>query len=122
MVLENFYKIQRKISQIFWSVLTQKIILQIDPLERSVRRGNRDITLSRREFDLLTFLVRHADAVQSRQSILDAVWGTPFVGDPNTLDVYMGYLRKKVERCGEPQMLHTLRGIGFMARVGEAKP
>jgi len=49
------------------------------------------------------------------------VWGAPFVGDPNTLDVYMGYLRKKVEANGEPQLLHTVRGVGFMARVGEPK-
>ena len=56
-----------------------------------------------------------------RQSILHAVWGEPFVGDPNTLDVYMGYLRKKIERPGEPQLLHTVRGVGFMARVGEPK-
>jgi two-component system response regulator MprA len=65
--------------------------------------------------------VRNADEVQSRQTILDAVWGTPFVGDPNTLDVYMGYLRKKVEAKGEAQLLHTVRGVGFMARVGEPK-
>ena len=59
--------------------------------------------------------------MQSRQTILDVVWGTPFIGDPNTLDVYMGYLRKKVEVKGEPQLLHTVRGVGFMARVGQPK-
>ena len=49
------------------------------------------------------------------------MWGAPFVGDPNTLDVYMGYLRKKVEIKGEAQLLHTVRGVGFMARVGDPK-
>ena len=95
--------------------------LKLDLLERRVQRGKRSIALSQREFELLLFLVRNADTVQSRQTILDVVWGTPFIGDPNTLDVYMGYLRKKVEVKGEPQLLHTVRGVGFMARVGQPK-
>ena len=95
--------------------------LRLNPIERGVQRGERSIALSQREFELLLFLVRNADEVQGRQTILDAVWGAPFVGDPNTLDVYMGYLRKKVEVKGEPQLLHTVRGVGFMARVGEPK-
>ncbi len=96
--------------------------LQIQLIERRVLRGDQEIALSQREFDLLCHLVRNADAVQSRQSILEAVWGSPFVGDPNTLDVYLGYLRKKVEKSGQPQLLHTIRGAGFMARVGDPKP
>jgi two-component system response regulator MprA len=96
--------------------------LLLDPIERRVQRGERSIALSQREFELLLFLVRNADEVQLRQTILDAVWGAPFVGDPNTLDVYMGYLRKKVEAKGEAQLLHTVRGVGFMARVGDPKP
>ena len=95
--------------------------LLLDPIERRARRGERSIALSQREFELLLFLVRNADEVKERQTILDAVWGAPFVGDPNTLDVYMGYLRKKVETQGEPQLLHTVRGVGFMARVGDPK-
>ena len=95
--------------------------LSVNPIERLVHRADRAIALSQREFELLLFLVKHAGDVQSRQTILDAVWGTPFVGDPNTLDVYMGYLRKKVEAKGEPQLIHTVRGVGFMARVGDPK-
>ena len=95
--------------------------LRLDPIERNVQRGERSIALSQREFELLHFLVKNAGDVQSRQTILDAVWGAPFVGDPNTLDVYMGYLRKKVEAEGEAQLLHTVRGVGFMARVGDPK-
>ncbi len=95
--------------------------LRLDPIERHVQRGARPIALSQREFELLHFLVKNAGDVQSRQTILDAVWGAPFVGDPNTLDVYMGYLRKKVEAQGEPQLIHTVRGVGFMARVGDPK-
>ena len=96
--------------------------LRIDLLSRNVRRGERHLNLSQREFELLCFLVRDPETVHSRQAILDGVWGTPFVGDPNTLDVYLGYLRKKVERSGEAQLLHTVRGVGVMARVGDPKP
>ncbi len=95
--------------------------LQLDPISRSVKRGEHVISLSQREFELLHHLVQHAEELQPRQAILDAVWGVPFVGDPNTLDVYMGYLRKKVEQPGFPQLLHTVRGVGFMARVGNPK-
>ena len=95
--------------------------LQLDPISRTVQRGEHAISLSQREFELLHHLVQHAEELQPRQAILDAVWGEPFVGDPNTLDVYMGYLRKKVEQPGSPQLLHTVRGVGFMARVGEPK-
>ena len=86
-------------------------------LTRQVHRGGRAINLSQREFDLLAFLVRRAGEVIPRQEILDGVWGSPFVGDPNTLDVYVGYLRRKLESSDEPRLLHTVRGVGFMARA-----
>jgi len=96
--------------------------LQIDLIRRHVQRAERTIQLSQREFDLLAYLVQHANTVMPRQTILGAVWGTPFVGDPNTLDVYMGYLRRKIEASGLARLLHTSRGVGYMARVGELKP
>ena len=96
--------------------------LELNVIERTVQRGARGIELSQREFDLLRHLLQHSGSVLERGEILNAVWGEPFIGDPNTLDVYMGYLRKKVERSGEPQLLHTERGVGFIARVGELKP
>ena len=91
--------------------------LHIDLTARQVQRGERELSLSQREFDLLTYLVKHNGEVQTRQQILEAIWGKPFVGDPNSLDVYMGYLRKKVEVKGEPQLLQTVRGVGFIARL-----
>lgn len=96
--------------------------LQINLVQRRVHRGEREIHLSQREFDLLTYLVQHPERVLARQQILEAVWGQPFVGDPNTLDVYLGYLRRKLERPGLAQLLHTVRGVGVIARVGEIKP
>mgnify|MGYP002831034536 CR=1 FL=1 len=96
--------------------------LSVNPVERLVQRGDRAIALSQREFELLLFLVKHSADVQSRQTILDAVWGAPFVGDPNTLDVYMGYLRRKIESPDQPALLHTIRGVGFMARLATEGP
>ena len=96
--------------------------LQLDLMSRKVQQGERELALSQREFDLLAFLVKHNGEVQARQHIRDSVGGAPFVGDPNTLDVYMGYLRRKLEQSGLPQLLHTVRGVGFMARLGEVKP
>ena len=91
--------------------------LQLDLMSRKVQQGERELALSQREFDLLAFLVKHHGEVQARQQILDSVWGAPFVGDPNTLDVYMGYLRRKLEGPDRPRLLHTVRGVGFMARL-----
>jgi two-component system response regulator MprA len=91
--------------------------LRIDLIERQVQRGERQLSLSQREFDLLAYLVKHNGEVQPRLQILENVWGSPFVGDPNTLDVYMGYLRRKVEAPDAPQLLHTVRGVGFIARL-----
>ena len=94
--------------------------LRIDLIERQVQRGERQLSLSQREFDLLAYLVKHHGEVQSRPQILENVWGSPFVGDPNTLDVYMGYLRRKVEAPDAPQLLHTVRGVGFIARLPQS--
>ena len=94
--------------------------LHIDLIERHVRRGEQKLSLTQREFDLLSYLVKHSGEVQPRLQILESVWGAPFVGDPNTLDVYMGYLRRKVEMPNAPQLLHTVRGVGFIARLPQA--
>ena len=94
--------------------------LSIDLIRREVKRGESAINLSQREFDLLVCLVQEAGTVLPRQQILETVWGHPFVGDPNALDVYMGYLRRKVESPGQPRLLHTVRGVGFMARLEQA--
>ena len=96
--------------------------LELNPTQRTVQRGGVDLALSQREFELLQHLISNAGEVQERQMILDAVWGSPFVGDPNTLDVYMGYLRKKVELPGQPRLLHTVRGVGFIARMDDPPP
>jgi two-component system, OmpR family, response regulator MprA len=95
--------------------------LQVDLSRREVRRGERMIPLSQREFDLLAYLIQAPEQVHRRQAILDAVWGQPFIGDPNLLDVYVGYLRRKIERPGLPQLIHTVRGVGFSLHPGEVR-
>ncbi|MEJ7837634.1 MAG: winged helix-turn-helix domain-containing protein, partial [Thermomicrobiales bacterium] len=85
---------------------------------QEVRRGDQRIDLTGREYDLLEYLARNARRVLSRDMILDRVWQhTPDV-DPNVLDVYIGYLRKKIERPGQPRLIQTIRGMGFALREG----
>jgi two-component system response regulator MprA len=90
--------------------------LHLDPVTRAVRRGDRAIELTPKEFDLLAYLLRHARRVLPRERILQAVWGYDFGGDGAVLDVYVGYLRAKTEGAGEPRLIHTVRGVGYVLR------
>jgi len=92
--------------------------LSMELVRREVTRDGALVELSAREFDLLAFLIREPERVHPRQAILEAVWGAPFIGDPNLLDVYVGYLRRKIERPGLPQLIHTVRGVGYALRAG----
>jgi two-component system, OmpR family, response regulator MprA len=90
--------------------------LRLDPVTRAVRRGDRPIELTPKEFDLLAYLLRHARRVLPRERILQAVWGYDFGGDGAVLDVYVGYLRAKTEVAAEPRLIHTVRGVGYVLR------
>ena len=92
--------------------------LQLDPVTREVRRAGRPIELTPKEFDLLAYLLRHARRVLARERILQAVWGYDFGGDGAVLDVYVGYLRAKLEAAGEPRLIQTVRGVGYVLREG----
>ncbi len=89
----------------------------VDPARRIARRGARQLDLTRREFDLLETFARHAGAVLSRAQLLQQVWGYDFAVDGNVVDVFVGYLRRKLEEEGEPRRLHTVRGVGFVLRA-----
>jgi DNA-binding response OmpR family regulator len=90
--------------------------LDVNLSTQEVRRGEQRIALTGREWELLEYLARNARRVLSRDMILDRVWShTPDV-DPNVLDVYIGYLRKKIERPGQPRLIQTVRGMGFALR------
>ena len=90
--------------------------LSLDPATREVRRGDRAMSLTRTEFSLLELLMRRPRHVLDRAYILEEVWGYDFPTTANSLEVYIGYLRRKTEAEGEPRLLHTVRGVGYVLR------
>jgi DNA-binding response OmpR family regulator len=92
--------------------------LRVDPERRTARRGDRELALTRREFDLLETFARNPAIVLSRPQLLGLVWGYDFEVDGNVVDVFVGYLRRKLEAGGEPRVLQTVRGVGFVLRAG----
>ena len=92
--------------------------LSLDPVTRETRRGDRNFNLSPKEFDLLAYMLRHPRQVLPRDRILQDVWGYDFGGDGNVLEVYIGYLRTKTEAGGEPRLIQTVRGVGYVLREG----
>jgi two-component system response regulator MprA len=90
--------------------------LSLDPVTREVRRGERVIELSRTEYSLLELFLLNPKRVLSREVIFDRVWGYDFGPTSNTLEVYVGYLRRKTEAEGEPRLIHTVRGIGYVLK------
>ena len=90
--------------------------LKMNVQTRDVTRAGRSIQLSVKEYDLLNFLMRGAGRVLERQEIMRGVWGENFFGDDNLLDVYIRYLRQKIERKDQPSLIHTVRGVGFILR------
>jgi two-component system response regulator MprA len=90
--------------------------LTMDLASREVRRGDRAMTLTRTEFNLLELFMRRPRRVLERSFILEEVWGFDFPTTANSLEVYIGYLRRKTEAEGEPRLLHTVRGVGYVLR------
>jgi two-component system response regulator MprA len=90
--------------------------LSLDPVAHEVHRGDRRIELTRTEFLLLELFLRHPRQVLTRSQIFEHVWGYDFGPTSNALGVYMGYLRRKTEAGGEPRLLHTVRGVGYILR------
>jgi DNA-binding response OmpR family regulator len=95
--------------------------LELDPLTRTVRRGQQAIDLTLREFDLLEYLVRHHGQIVSREMLARDVWKEPERGTPldNVIDVHVTRLRKKVDQGFAVKLIHTVRGVGFLVREGE---
>jgi two-component system response regulator MprA len=90
--------------------------LVLDPIAHQVHRGDRLIELSKTEFLLLQLFMQHPRQVLTRSAIFENVWGYDFGPTSNALGVYIGYLRRKTEEGGEPRLLHTVRGIGYVLR------
>ncbi len=90
--------------------------LSLDPLIHQACQGETKLELTPTEFELLHYFMRHPHQVLERAQILNSVWGYDFGGDDNVLEVYVGYLRKKLESGGYPRLIHTVRGIGYVLR------
>ena len=90
--------------------------LRLDPTSRRVWRAEREIELSKTEFDLLELLLRNQGIVLDHSTIYDRIWGYDFGPDSKNLAVYISYLRRKLELSGEPKLIHTVRGVGYSAR------
>jgi two-component system response regulator MprA len=92
--------------------------LELDTGTRLAHRGSREISLSTTEYELLALFLRRPRQVLTRDVIMERVWGYDFEGESNVLEVYIGYLRSKLEAGGEPRLLHTVRGAGYVLRGG----
>jgi two-component system response regulator MprA len=90
--------------------------LSLDTATREVKRGNEIIELTAQEFDLLELLMRHPCQVLIRDRIYERVWGYDFDGESNVIEVYVSYLRSKLEASGKPRLIHTVRGVGYVLK------
>jgi two-component system response regulator MprA len=90
--------------------------LALNPLTREVRRGDRELSLTKTEFDLLELLMQQPNTVISREYIYETIWGYDFETNSKSLDVYIGYLRRKTEEEGESRLLYTIRGVGYTVK------
>jgi two-component system response regulator MprA len=90
--------------------------LELDTGTRVAHRGEREIELSPTEFELLSLLLRRPRQVLTRDVIMERIWGVEFEGSTNVLDVYIGYLRSKLEANSEPRLIHTIRGVGYVLK------
>jgi DNA-binding response OmpR family regulator len=90
--------------------------LTLDPATREVRRAGKAVTLTTREYALLEYFMRNVGRVLTRPMIAEHVWGLDFDAESNIIDVYIGYLRRKIEANGPPALLHTVRGAGYVLR------
>ena len=91
--------------------------LVMNPQTHEVHRGERRLELTRTEFELLRLFLEHPRQVLTRSLIFERVWGYDFGRSSNSLEVYVGYLRRKLEAAGEPRVLHTVRGVGYVLRA-----
>jgi two-component system response regulator MprA len=116
-LLARLRALLRRTSVTGTSELLQVTDLTLDPLRRTATRGDRALELTKTEFDLLELLMLNAGIVLERDTIYDRIWGFDFETNSRSLDVYIGYLRRKTEAEGDPRLLHTVRGVGYVVRA-----
>ena len=107
--------LRRSVSSHSQSTLTVGNLV-LNPLTREVRRGDRELSLTKTEFDLLELLMQQPNTVISREYIYETIWGYDFETNSKSLDVYVGYLRRKTEEEGESRLLYTIRGVGYTVK------
>jgi two-component system, OmpR family, response regulator len=96
--------------------------LRADPLTRMVTWADETVELTPREYTLLEFMLRRPGQIVSRSQLLEQVWAEEYEGSPNVVDVYIGYVRRKLERDGVPPLIRTVRGSGFVLDLAEREP
>jgi two-component system response regulator MprA len=89
----------------------------LNSLSREVKRGERELVLTKTEFDLLELLMQRPNTVVTREQIYEAIWGYDFETSSKSLDVYIGYLRRKTEENGESRIVYTVRGVGYTVKA-----
>jgi DNA-binding response OmpR family regulator len=94
--------------------------LTLDPASRTVTRGGKRIELTNKEYALLEYLMRYPEKVLTRSELLERVWGYDFETQSNVLEVYMNFLRKKIDTSAEIRLLHTIRGVGYVLKAEAA--
>lgn len=94
--------------------------LVLDLIHRKVTRGGEEVQLTGKEFNLLEFFMRHPDEILSREVLSEKVWNETYDALTNVIDVYINYLRNKVDRNREPKLIHTVRGVGYMLRTPQS--
>lgn len=107
--------LRRSVSATTHSTLTVGTLV-LNPLTREVHRGDRALSLTKTEFDLLELLMQQPNTVVSRDYIYETIWGYDFETNSKSLDVYIGYLRRKTEEEGESRLLYTIRGVGYTVK------
>ena len=90
--------------------------LNLDPARREVRRNGRLLDITNKEYELLLLFLSNPHRVLTREEIMERVWGYDYSGESNVLEVYIGYLRSKMESGGEQRLLHTVRGVGYVLK------
>ena len=116
-LLARLRALLRRATQVDDSELLKLDDLELDPRAHVVARAGQSISLTRTEYDLLELFLRNANQVLTRGAIFDRIWGYDFGNTSNSLDVYVGYLRRKTEENGGSRLIHTVRGVGYVARA-----
>jgi DNA-binding response OmpR family regulator len=95
-------------------IMVNDLVMNLSTHE--VKRGDRLIELTKREYDLLEYLIKNVDVVLNREQLLEVVWGYNYMGDTNVVDVYIRYLRSKIDEDFEVKLIHTVRGVGYVIK------